>query len=71
MVAHQIWWATVREPKKIQGLENLLETIFLVSFSIIENILLLATPLEILQSLQILTNKVISYIIVVLIKSKY
>ena len=57
--------------KKNSRLENLLETIFWVSFSIIENILLLATPLEILQSLQILTNKVISYIIVVLIKSKY
>ena len=36
--------------KKIQGLENLLKTIFLVSFSIIEIILLLATLLEMLST---------------------
>ena len=30
-VAHQTWWATVHEQKKIQGIESPLETIFLVS----------------------------------------
>ena len=34
--------------KKIQGIESPLETLFLVSISIIESILLLATQLEVL-----------------------
>ena len=34
--------------KKIQGIESPLETLFLVSLSIIESILLLATPLKML-----------------------
>ena len=42
------WWATVHEPKKNLGIENPLEWLFLVSFSIIENILLLHRPLEML-----------------------
>ena len=48
-IAHQPWWATVHEKKKkIQGIESPLETLFLVSLSIIESILLLATPLKML-----------------------
>ena len=48
IVAHQTWWATVHEPKKNLGIGNLLEWLFLVSFSIIEKILLLHRPLEML-----------------------
>ena len=47
-VAHQTWWATVHEQKKFRGIESLLEILFLVSLSIIESILFLATPLEML-----------------------
>ena len=47
-VAHQTWWATIHEPKKFPVIENLLETLFMVLFSIIENILPLRIPLEML-----------------------
>ena len=47
-VTHQTWWATVHEQKKFQGIKSPLETLFLVSISIIESILLLATQLEML-----------------------
>ena len=41
--------ATVHEPKKIPGIESRpLETIFMVSFSIIWIFMYLATPLEML-----------------------
>ena len=43
--------------QKIQDLENLLETIFLVSFTIIENILSLATLLEVLLNNTIIECK--------------
>ena len=47
-IAHQTWWAIVHQPKIILGIENPLEWLFLVSLSIIENILLLHRPLEML-----------------------
>ena len=43
--------------QKIQDLENLLETIFLVSFTIIENILSLAKLLEMLLNNTIIECK--------------
>ena len=47
-VAHQTWWATVHKPKKISGIESLLESHFVGLLSIIESILCLESLLEML-----------------------
>ena len=47
-IAHQTWWATVHETKKIPSIESPLKTIFMVPLSIIEIFMHLITPLEML-----------------------